>query len=82
MEFTTEIKPTPEQIAKLIWDMYSDDQAKMFAALLKEAGSEHRLMMQFLSVRDECKLLEMAGKPEAMESFLSLFASAYKYFGV
>lgn len=79
MELKANVKLTPEQVADAIWSMYSDEQAKMFAELLKHAGSEHQLMMQFLAVRDECKLLDLTGDSTALDAFQSMFSSAYKY---
>ena len=48
MKAQIEVKPTPKEMAEMIWSMYSDEQAEMFGHLLELAGSEHDLMMQFM----------------------------------
>lgn len=69
---TTEIKPTPKEVADIIWGMYSDEQAEMLSHLLEVAGGEHNLMMQFMGVRDDCD-------ENGLAAFQSMFASAYKH---
>lgn len=67
--------PTPDQVAEFIWEMGSDEQAEMFEKLLEKAGSEHKLMMQFMMTRDDC---EKRGS-KALAAFQAMFSSAYKY---
>lgn len=75
MEIRTEIKPTPSEIAELVWGMNSEGQAEMLEHLLSLAGSEHTLMMQFMGTRDDC---EKRGD-KALGAFQAMFSSAYKY---
>jgi hypothetical protein len=71
---------TIKQVASLVWSLGSDEQAEFFEELMREAGTEHKLMMQFLYVRDECERLKKEeDRPLAMDCFQSMFASAYKY---
>jgi len=76
METTIEIKPTPKQTAEIIWNMYSDEQAEMFKHLFDIAGSEHNLMMQFMTTRDDCE----ERNDESLVAFQAMFSSAFKYF--
>ena len=71
-----ELKLSPREMAQLIWEMYSDEQAEMFAEILKIAGSEHNLMSQFLVTRDHCAT---SNDPDALAGFQVMFSSAYKY---
>ena len=71
-----EVKPTPEEMAQLLWSMYSDEQAEMFKHLYDLAGGEHELMMQFMCTRDHCA----ERKDESLGAFQALFSSAFKYF--
>ncbi|MCP4254889.1 MAG: hypothetical protein GY775_16085 [Candidatus Scalindua sp.] len=73
-----EVKHTPKEMAELLWQMYSDDQAEMFKHLYDLAGGEHHLMMQFMCTRDHC---EKRGD-ESLAAFQALFSSAYKYMSV
>ena len=75
MEAKVEINPTPKEVAELIWSMGSDEQAEMFKHLYDVAGSEHRLMMQFLFTRDEC----ISRGDESLGAFQALFSSAFRY---
>ena len=70
-----EVKPTPKEMADLLWSMYSDEQAEMFKHLFDIAGGEHELMMQFMCTRDHCE----ERKDESLGAFQALFSSAYKY---
>ena len=70
-----EVKPTPKEMAELLWAMYSDEQAEMFKHLYDIAGGEHELMMQFLCTRDHC---EERGD-ESLGAFQAMFSSCYKY---
>lgn len=70
-----EVKPTPKEMAGLIWDMGSDEQAEMLKHLHDAAGGEYHLMMQFMYVRDECE----ARKDESLGAFQAMFSSAFKY---
>jgi len=70
-----EIKPTPKEIAELLWSMGSDEQAEMFKHLFDVAGSEHALMMQFMCTRDDCE----ERKDESLLAFQAMFSSCYKY---
>tara|TARA_R110000822_G_scaffold15369_5_gene52963 strand:- start:700 stop:945 length:246 start_codon:yes stop_codon:yes gene_type:complete len=74
---TITVSPTPKEIAQLIWQMYSDEQAEMFHHLLEEAGSEYHLMMQFMCTRDHCEERD----DNALAAFQVMFSSAYKYMG-
>ena len=74
------INATPEKIAKLIWQLGSDEQAEMMHHLLKLAGSEHKLMTQFLYTRDSCEeRLQQDPEDLALTAFQTMYASAYKY---
>ena len=70
-----EVKPTPKEMANLLWEMGSDEQAEMFKHLFDVAGSEHMLMMQFMQTRDDC----FERGDESLGAFQSLFSSAFKY---
>ena len=76
METTVNIKPTPKQVAEIIWGMYSDEQAEMFEHLHNLAGSEHNLMTQFMCTRDHC--VKRGGN--SLGAFQAMFSSAFKYF--
>ncbi len=67
------ISPTPKQIAALIWEMGSDEQAEMFKHLFDLAGSEHTLMMQFMMCRDDC----IERGDESLGAFQAMFSSAF-----
>lgn len=69
------VKPTPKEMAKLIWDMCSDEQAEMFKHLFDVAGGEHHLMMQFMCTRDHC----VYRNDESLGAFQAMFSSAFKY---
>jgi hypothetical protein len=75
MEATINISPTPKEVAELIWSMGSDEQAEMFKHLYDTAGSEHKLMLQFLYVRDDC----IERGDESLGAFQALFSSAYTH---
>ena len=79
MKSTIEVMPTPKEMAEIIWEMDSDEQAQIFAELHRAAGSEHNLMMQFLYVRDDCVKLRDNGDDTALGAFQAMFSSAYKY---
>ena len=70
-----EVKPTPKEMAELIWDMCSDEQAEMFKHLHDIAEGEHNLMMQFMCTRDHCEMR----KDESLGAFQAMFSSAFKY---
>lgn len=72
---TVDVTPTPKQMAELIWNMYSDEQAEMFKHLYDLAGSEHYLMMQFMCTRDKC----VERNDESLSAFQAMFSSAFKY---
>lgn len=75
MKASIEVKPTPKEMAELLWNMYSDEQAEMFKHLYDIAGSEHCLMMQFMGTRDDC----VERGDESLRAFQALFSSAFKY---
>jgi len=80
METTITVKPTPKEMAELLWAMFDDEQAEMFAHLYDAAESEHKLMMQFMSVREECvKRKTKNCNDKALAVFQAMFSSAYKY---
>lgn len=81
MKTTVEVKPTPKQVAEIISKMYSDEQAEMFGHLVDAFGGEHYLMMQFMCTRDHCEDLKKKGNSKALDAFLCMFSSAYKYMG-
>ncbi|MBL4891434.1 MAG: hypothetical protein JKX91_06365 [Rhizobiaceae bacterium] len=72
---SVEVKPTPKEMAELLWNMCSDEQAEMFKHLFDAAGSEHKLMMQFMYVRDDCE----ERNDESLGAFQAMFSSCYKY---
>jgi len=78
MRREVEIKLTPKELAEQFWNMGSDEQAEVFSYMYKEAGS-HKLMMQFLGVRDECEKMKKHGDDSALNGFQYMFASAFKY---
>lgn len=75
MEIKTDVKLTPKQVAEAIWSMGSDEQAEMFNELYNQAGSEHKIMMQFMFTRDECE----SRNDNSLGVFQSMFSSAFKY---
>jgi len=78
METTITVKPTPKEMAELLWSMYDDEQAEMFAHLYDIAEGEHNLMMKFLSVRKQCEDRKAKNyNDRALSVFQTLFSSAY-----
>lgn len=81
MKATVEIKPTPKEMADLISKMYSDEQAEMFAHLIDAFEGEYHLMYQFMCTRNHCEEMKKKGDSKALDGFLCMFSSAYKYMG-
>lgn len=77
MKTEIEVKPTPKEMAQLLWAMYSDEQAEMFKHLYDIAEGEHHIMMQFMCTRDKCE----ERNDESLGAFQAMFSSAYKYMG-
>jgi len=80
METTITVKPTPREMAALLWEMYDDEQAEMFHHLEEIAGGEHPIMMQFLSVRSKCEDRKNADVYDnSLGVFQAMFSSAYRH---
>lgn len=69
-----EVSVSPKELAALFWGMDSGEQAEFFEELQEIAGS-HKLVLQGLSLRDDCE----ARSPKALEGFQNLSSCAFKW---
>lgn len=74
-EATITVEPTPKEMAVLLWNMYSTDQAEMLNHLYEIAGGEYDLMMQFLAVRRDCE----SRNDNSLAAFQALFSCAFTH---
>ena len=80
METTITVKPTPKEMAELLWAMYSDDQAEMFHHLEEIADGEYHVMMQFMMVRDHCIDRKKSDpRDNSLGMFQAMFSSAFRH---
>jgi hypothetical protein len=75
MEIKQEVRLTPDQVAEAIWEMDTSEQADMLNKLIELSDGSHKLMMQFLGVRQESETRD----DRSLEAFQIMFSSAYKY---
>ena len=75
MNLSAEIKATPKQMAIEFWNMGSDEQALFYQELYNLAGG-HKLVLQGLMIREDCKKLSN----EALDGFQYLSSCSYQWF--
>ncbi len=66
---------TPKDLAELYWNMASDEQAEFYAELYEIAGS-HKLVLQGLHIREDCK----KHSSKALDGFQYMSSCAFKWY--
>lgn len=76
-KFNVELKPTPQQLAEMFWEMGSVEQADFFAHLDQIAGL--KLCFQMAFVVSEIQERSAAGDRSAQHGFQTMLAHAQDY---